>query len=189
MPKIYGIDKKRLESEETYWKNTDLNDDSNLNSLMFVQTILASLVPIESEKKEEHQDDCQLNVLQECTCKKRYEKEERCTKCGGVGKLMYTDKKTYSELGTCTHCAGSGKESRKEELKPIPFTIVNEMNDKIFSLEAKLSRYKEALMAILDYQSSTARDKEEHMAIEQATSTIRNIARTALAEEEKGRLV
>lgn len=93
------------------------------NFYTFLLAFMNSLVPYE-EKKEgcEHK----WNGLNECiNCgiswyvwKREKNKDNRCTKCNGVGEIekefiLYGSK--YNERMICQHCNFTGKEPRKEQ--------------------------------------------------------------------------
>ena len=127
----YLIDKEKLEekiAELESWKYSN-ESPSNLQrklntklSIMFLSSILDTLVPYEEKKEEQwkmegvigcHHDamgNCNTHgddVKCDCSCHKQ---DDRCTKCNGEGKLM-----NQWDKATCVYCNGTGKEPRKEQ--------------------------------------------------------------------------
>ncbi len=88
MNKLFAIDKDKLTQRAVQYQGIGTEQGNERADILFA--VADSLVPIESEKKE-----------------------ERCTKCNGTGKVPYLD----TEL-LCDRCYCTGKEPRKEEFMP-----------------------------------------------------------------------
>lgn len=159
-----------------------------------VEMLTHAMEPIESEKKELPEEDCDICNKPLSLCQSEIplkeeiarlqkaleKKEERCTECNGCNGM----KKISDELGTniidCYQCNGTGKEPRKEVYHCKESCKQHPRNK---DTEAKLSRYKEALEKILALKVDSYPGLIYQTNIALLYDDVKHIARTALEEK------
>lgn len=152
----HGIDKKRLELTVIELKKyKDFPGVSD--GLAIIEFIVNSLVPLESEKKEECECQCHVSRKRDksapmcpwCFSNGCEKKEERCTKCNGSGQdVAYFG----VEILKCTYCNGTGKEPLRT---PRPYGVDNciKVYEGKWGCEEKLEKTVKALERIADSET------------------------------------